>query len=273
MKLRDFRWGGFHEICGQFGLLVRLCLQVGRTWKWKSTGFLGICVWRSRGLRGLWLSSKFWHGTWLPGDFQIRWNDVRLGMVASPWCRKDVLSINGLPVLPIYCFLHWLQVSIYTTLLTRQLMFSGPQKVRPVTVHVIWFVVFNSLHHVQFGFGHLFRQSFRSFTVWIGFKRLHRTSVSLRFRFLRYARIGASGYISLHSGDRCKTGQCFLMIFNKFGLSGLYVRTSGILFVPSAFVFVPWIISWWSWLRTFLYDSSMISSLRLRLRHDSFNVK
>ena len=43
-------------------------------------------------------------------------------------------------------------------------MFSGPQKVRPVTVHVIWFAVFNSLHHVQFGFGHSFRRSFRSFT-------------------------------------------------------------------------------------------------------------
>ena len=130
----------------------------------------------------------------------------------------------------------------------------------PVTVHVIWFVVFNSRHHVQFGFGHLFRRSFRSFTVWIGFKRLAHTSVSCRFWFLRYARIGVSGNSFLHSGDRFRTGQCLLMIFIKFGLSGLYVRTNGILCVPSSFVFVPWISSWWSWLRAFGYDSSMISS-------------
>ena len=50
----------------------------------------------------------------------------------------------------------------------------------------------------------------------------------------------------LQSGDECKICQCFLMIFIKFGLSGLYVRTSGILLSPSFLRFSPWIRVWWS---------------------------
>ena len=228
-KLREFRWGEFQEMCGQFGLFSYVY---------------------AFGLEGLEDGN--------PPAFSIfasRGHTVCGAFLVASWWLSDALKWRA-----TYFFLHWLQVSIYTTLLTRQFMFSGPQKVWPVTVHVIWFVVFTSWHHVQFGFGHLFRRSFRSFTIWIGFKRLARTSVSRRFRFLRYARIGVSGNIFLHSGDRCRTGQCLLMIFSKFGLSGLYVRTNGILCVPSAFVFVPWISSWWSWLRAFWYDSSMISS-------------
>ena len=92
--------------------------------------------------------------SWWLSD-SLKWRATGYGrFTLMSWRRFFHLSINDLPVSPIYCFLHWLQVSIYTTLLTRQLMFSGPQKVRPVTVHVIWFAVFNSLHHVQFGFGH-----------------------------------------------------------------------------------------------------------------------
>ena len=34
-------------------------------------------------------------------------------------------------------------------LLTQQLMFSGPKNVRPVVVHAIEVVDFNSWHHVQ----------------------------------------------------------------------------------------------------------------------------
>ena len=68
----------------------------------------------------------------------------------------------------MYCLLHCLQVNIYTTLLTRQLMFSGPLYVQPVVVHVIEVEVFNSWHHLQLGVTHLLRRSFLSELVSTG---------------------------------------------------------------------------------------------------------
>ena len=84
-----------------------------------------------------------------------------------------------------------------------------------------WSWSFQFLTPFAVGVTHLLRRSFLSFSVWIGFNRLARTRLSRRFRFLRNASMGLSGNSSLHSDDLCKICQFFLMIFIKFGLSGL----------------------------------------------------